>query len=193
MPILVVRGKSPHISEWWALDTHFAAPGRIPADSKGRTLIGSLVFEAKFRGDSCSAFRLAGRATRALACLPQWSRALHATKLVTLPVSHQNHLVIDALAHAAVELPGIMRASINMTWRGAPPNPTVKNLAPALRPAAVSGALTCPRLDNEVVLLIDDLLQTGSTVREAARTLKDRGSKEVIVLVATHCPIQAQQ
>lgn len=36
------------------------------------------------------------------------------------------------------------------------------------------------------VLLVDDVLTTGSTLSEAARVIKQAGAKEVIAIVAAH-------
>lgn len=52
------------------------------------------------------------------------------------------------------------------------------------RKANVAGAFKCPeKLSHETVLLVDDVLTTGQTLRAAAKTLKKSGIKEVIALV----------
>jgi predicted amidophosphoribosyltransferase len=39
------------------------------------------------------------------------------------------------------------------------------------------------RLANQTVLLVDDVMTTGSTLAEAAKTLKDAGARRVLVAV----------
>ncbi|WP_154222581.1 ComF family protein [Marinicella rhabdoformis] len=52
------------------------------------------------------------------------------------------------------------------------------------RQANVAGAFKCPeKLNHETVLLIDDVLTTGQTLRSAAKTLKKAGVKTVIAAV----------
>lgn len=47
-------------------------------------------------------------------------------------------------------------------------------------------AFESEKLDGEKVLLIDDVLTTGATVEEAAKTLKKAGAEEVYVVVLAH-------
>jgi ComF family protein len=57
---------------------------------------------------------------------------------------------------------------------------------PAARRENVRGAFTaraCPRLHGQTILLVDDVLTTGSTAGEAARALRAAGAGRVVVAV----------
>lgn len=59
-------------------------------------------------------------------------------------------------------------------------------LAPAERRANVSDSIGFKGdVSNKTVLIVDDILTTGATASECARTLKNNGAKEVYVLAAT--------
>jgi ComF family protein len=60
---------------------------------------------------------------------------------------------------------------------------------PAGRPANVRGAFRARKratLHSRTVLLIDDVLTTGSTASEAARALREAGAARIIVAVLAH-------
>ena len=48
---------------------------------------------------------------------------------------------------------------------------------------AVSGA---ERIKGRDVILLDDVITTGSTIKEAAKTLKEAGAKKIIALAFAH-------
>jgi predicted amidophosphoribosyltransferase len=57
---------------------------------------------------------------------------------------------------------------------------------PAARRENVKGAFRAARggaLAGQAVLLVDDVMTTGSTVSEAARALRDAGARQVVVAV----------
>jgi ComF family protein len=61
--------------------------------------------------------------------------------------------------------------------------------APSARPGNVRGAFTADRradLKGKAVLLVDDVLTTGSTCSEAARALRQAGAARVAVAVLAH-------
>jgi predicted amidophosphoribosyltransferase len=69
--------------------------------------------------------------------------------------------------------------------------PTPKQVAqsPAERRTNVRGAFRAARgahLTGRVVLLVDDVLTTGSTASEAARALREAGAQSVHVAVLAH-------
>src|SRR5439155_26567449 len=62
-------------------------------------------------------------------------------------------------------------------------------VAPSARRDNVRGAFRAaadPRLRGQTVLLVDDVLTTGSTASEAARALKQAGVARVVVAVLGH-------
>lgn len=64
-----------------------------------------------------------------------------------------------------------------------------QSLALAERRRNVRGAFACQRnLAGQTILIVDDVMTTGSTVDEAARALKAAGALRVDVLVAARTP-----
>lgn len=45
------------------------------------------------------------------------------------------------------------------------------------------------RLDGQIVLLIDDVITTGATVRECSNMILEAGAKKVIVVALAHSPL----
>jgi ComF family protein len=69
------------------------------------------------------------------------------------------------------------------------PTPKQVNQSPTKRRTNVRGAFRAARgahLTGRVVLLVDDVLTTGSTASEAARALREAGAKSVHVAVLAH-------
>lgn len=60
--------------------------------------------------------------------------------------------------------------------------PSQVSLSRAERSANVKGVFTADVLNGEDIILVDDILTTGATVREAAKILKKAGSKQVWIL-----------
>lgn len=66
---------------------------------------------------------------------------------------------------------------------------TQTRLSPERRARNVRGAFTCVMpVAGRSVLLIDDVMTTGATVKECARVLKEAGCREVNSLVAAITP-----
>jgi len=60
---------------------------------------------------------------------------------------------------------------------------------PVERRANVRGAFAPSQkleLTGKTVILVDDVLTTGATANEAARVLRSRGAKSIIVVVLAH-------
>jgi len=67
--------------------------------------------------------------------------------------------------------------------------PFQTDVAPSARRANVRGAFRAaadPNLKGQTVLLVDDVLTTGGTASEAARTLRAAGAARVVVAVLAH-------
>jgi ComF family protein len=67
--------------------------------------------------------------------------------------------------------------------------PKQTSQTPAARHASVRGAFrarSAAKLRGKTVLLVDDVLTTGSTASEAARTLRRQGAGRVVVAVLAH-------
>jgi ComF family protein len=89
-----------------------------------------------------------------------------------------------ALAHALAERLGL---PCHPAWlRRTRATPRQTRQAPSDRPANVRGAFASRRsagLTGKTVLLVDDVLTTGSTCSEAARALREAGAGRVVVAV----------
>jgi ComF family protein len=89
-----------------------------------------------------------------------------------------------ALAHG---LAGRLRLPCRPRWlRRIRHTPKQTEQTPAARRENVKGAFRAARagaLAGQTVLLVDDVMTTGSTVSEAARALRDAGARRVVVAV----------
>jgi ComF family protein len=94
----------------------------------------------------------------------------------------------ETLAHA---LAGRLSVPCRPGWlRRIRWTPLQTQQSPAGRWANVRGAFRAasrPALRGKTVLLVDDLLTTGSTCSEAARALRAAGAARVVVAVLAHC------
>lgn len=95
--------------------------------------------------------------------------------------------VAEYLAVALAEKLGV---AYHTTWlRRVRHDPPQTDLSPSQRRANVRGAFAgCPdhRLRGKSIVLVDDVLTTGSTAHEAARPLRDAGAASIIVAVVAH-------
>jgi len=57
--------------------------------------------------------------------------------------------------------------------------PPIKTLPPDRRFAAIHGRMEADRVENASVLVVDDVLASGATLREAARALRAGGARRV--------------
>ena len=91
----------------------------------------------------------------------------------------------EVLARA---LAGRLRLPCRPTWlRRARATPKQTEQSPAARRENVRRAFRAgPAVKGKVVLLVDDVLTTGSTAHEAARALRQAGAGRVVVAVLAH-------
>ncbi len=184
------------LDECWVLDQH--------SNRTRRTEAGQIVHDAKFygagsRGDTQGVRRLGRTMGHWLNSLghpthsPYFAdRSLHRFDVVVpIPSPRQRRPNVDGLS----ELPSILAEEIayataapfvihGLTVR--PGLPQMKQCPLADRSALLAGAFsTTLDFTGIRVLLVDDVVQTGSTMTEAARVLKAAGATEVTGYAAT--------
>lgn len=171
----------PEIDRCWMLDNH--------TDHTGRTVTGNLTYDAKQYGDKpgdrAAAERLAEN-------LVWWYRQVTRTRSgdasisVVVPVpslrQREPHNLPDVLARGLADaINARSKPDVLAVCRSVG---EMKHLAPDQRPAALTGAFAATPVTG-TVLLVDDLLQSGSTLSECARTLRAAGASNVVAACAT--------
>ncbi len=184
------------LDECWVLDRH--------SNLTRRTESGQIVHNAKYYGaqgpGNTEAERRLGRA------MGHWLNSLnHPTisqyyrqrslsrfgVVVPIPSPRQRHPGTGDLS----ELPSILAEEIALATSAPfvihglsvrPAVPQMKNCPVADRPKTLRGAFSTTLDFTDVrVLLVDDVVQTGTTMTEAARVLKAAGASEVTGYAAT--------
>jgi ComF family protein len=121
-------------------------------------------------------------------------REIHADVVVPVPLHWWRRLArgynqSEALAEA---LAAHLRLPCRPRWlRRARYSPRQTERTPAQRRENVRGVFRArprPALRGQTILLVDDVLTTGSTVSEAARALRAAGAARVFVAVLAHGP-----
>jgi ComF family protein len=116
-------------------------------------------------------------------------RSLRADSVVPIPLHWRRRLQrgynqSEALARA---LAARLRVPCQPSWlRRTRHTPFQTQQTPSLRPENVRGAFACRSglaLRGKTILLVDDVLTTGSTLSEAARSLRAAGAGRVVVAV----------
>jgi predicted amidophosphoribosyltransferase len=171
------------VDEAWVLDWHFAPPGSRAVDGDGRTCAGQLLYRAKYQGDRQCAAALANLTCNALRCVPASALARHWSWMVTLPRSDDNQLALSALQHAAMESLGVGPTDDLLTWQR--PVPKMKNVDPDDRARVIASALVSVAPLGGTVVVVDDIIDTGATMSEAARALREAGATRVVAIAAT--------
>ena len=162
------------------LDFYSHPPGT--PGMRGRTEVGGLIHEAKYQQSKEAVLALAQRAERFVVGNPLFEEA---SGVAAVPGSHESSgagQLLETVVQAVSSTLGIPRVDL---WRvqttekpqknidfkdGDDPNQNQKDTMVA---AKTSGS----------VLVLDDLMRHGSSVREAGRALLARGAREVLALV----------
>jgi ComF family protein len=102
----------------------------------------------------------------------RWWRGFNQSAILASAVA--SRLGIPCLSHSLIRIRATQRQALQ---------------PPSRRPDNVRGAFACrdvPGVRGRKVLLIDDVLTTGSTASEAARVLRQAGAADVTVAVLGH-------
>ena len=139
------------------------------------------VHQLKFGG------QLTAAQIMAEALIPQLESIEHAIPLIPMPL-HPARLRLRGYNQAAVIAKIIAQAQQRPILHSGLIRTKATKMQAELREkqrkANVAGAFKCPeKIDHETVLLVDDVLTTGQTLRAAAKTLKKAGVKQVIAVV----------
>lgn len=153
-----------------------------------RDALAELVPRFKFHRDLASGRVLAALASKRLRDWPGW-HGVH--QVVPMPL-HRARLAQRGYNQAlelARPLAGAHRLPVRLDLlhrRHATAAQT--ELDAAARRRNLRGAFTAAALDGATVLLVDDVITTGATMREAAKTLLRAGAAEVRVLALARAP-----
>jgi predicted amidophosphoribosyltransferase len=164
------------LDEAWAVAKH-------RRNGVDRTGIGELVYRAKYEGDAKAVRELAALVAERAAQHPGIRRADLVLAVPACP-SRTSLMLPDVLAEAIARAIDRPRPR-DVLVKTRPTN--VKDLAGAEeRVAALQGAYhVTRRLEGRRVVLVDDLLQSGSTLNHVAGLLRQAGASEVIGFAAT--------
>ena len=160
------------IEEMWVLE-HYAQFG-------AKTRLAELFTDAKYRNyHPAVASQLADyMATSVRECLPERSGLRDVRRVIAVPSSK------GLARQLAVGLAGLLHLDrpdrSDLWWnRGVPP---VKVAPIAERAGLVGGAMSAAPLTSESVLLVDDAVQSYSTLQEASRAVRCAGATSVVAI-----------
>jgi phosphoribosylpyrophosphate synthetase len=171
--------------ECWVLDNYRALPGETAADRDNRTPCGRLVNETKYKSNPTAARELKLAIQESAECLPRWSVVRNAGLIVSLPTSEQNASILQVIEAGLSTALDIEVLEDAISWVNPMSRPIMKNIPCSRRPQTIAHQLEANPISGATVLLIDDLVQTGSSIGESVRALKDAGASQVVCFVAT--------
>lgn len=116
--------------------------------------------------------------------------------LVPIPISqsrarergyNQSELLARALIRAAPDLPVRLATDVLVKARETAHQTKTSNRQERLK--NLQGSFACPdptRLRGTTVILVDDVITTGATMREASETLRRAGAKDIFCISVAH-------
>lgn len=172
----------PDVDQCWALDVHSRRGQRTPA--------GDLVYEGKHYGDRPGDAEAAHRLAETLGWwysrvneLPRFHVEVEVIAPVPSLRQRRPHNLPAVLARGVGRaLPAPVDDSLLYVDRKVP---EMKGIDPEDRPGLLRGAFGIDGVLSGGVVLVDDLLQSGSTLAECARVLRAAGATQVVALCAT--------
>lgn len=160
------------VDEAYVLDRNFTT-----ATSGEYTIVGKLEDAAKHHGDDAAATELARLLAGAIDAHPGLRRADIIMAIPGNPAKG-SHLP-DLLVRDVRKILG--RDETLALTKTAATRP-IKDLPLKEKAAALVGAFAVPEVQGRSILLIDDVLQSGTTMHTVARALKDAGARRVMAL-----------
>jgi ATP-dependent DNA helicase RecQ len=163
----------------WALDFH----SRYDGDAASRSVIGELVFRYKYGQEHQLAEELARRWCDLLAAHPE----LPACEAV-VPVPPSQHRASDPMTVLAQTLAKQLKIPVwtNVLLKTRATRPQKELTSLAQKRANVAGAFAVQGdVRGKLVILIDDLYDSGATLEEAAKVLSRGGVSGMVVLTLT--------
>ncbi len=169
-PTLIKLRPPGRIEEMWVLE-HFAQFG-------AKTRLAELFTDAKYRNyHPAVASKLADyMVTSVRDCLPQRSALRDVQKVIAIPSSKG---LARQLAGGIADLLQLERPDRSDLWWNRPV-PPVKVAPTAQRAGLVAGAMSAAPVIAETILLVDDAVQSYSTLQEASRAVRRAGAKRVV-------------
>jgi ATP-dependent DNA helicase RecQ len=163
----------------WALDFH----SRFVGSDQVRGVIGDMVYRYKYQGEH----QLAGE----LACF--WAQLLAEhpelpSFQTVIPIPPSRKRDFDPVAHLAEALASQLgiQAQFNKLIKIRPTRPQKELKSIMAKHSNVTGAFTLQgKVAGQNLLLVDDLYDSGATLREAARTLAGGRPANIVVLTLT--------
>ncbi|MEX2624720.1 MAG: phosphoribosyltransferase family protein [Acidimicrobiia bacterium] len=158
----------------WTLTDHSEGTGRTPT--------GQLVYDAKYQGDVAAAEQLAIEFCQRMVRHP----AVTSSDLV-VPVPGRAHALSEPLAMLlARKLSAAVDVKYDSVVKKTSPSAPIKNTPLADREQLLKGVFrSSVDLGNKRVTVVDDLVQTGSTVKAVSEALMKAGAVRVVALAAT--------
>jgi len=118
-------------------------------------------------------------------CLPRRSMARRADLIASLPMSETNKGALEVIAQGLGKALNVRVLPGEIKWLDPNSPPIMKNTPLPDRPETIAGKLEANPIAGAVVLLVDDLVQTGSSLGESVRALKVAGASHVVCFAAT--------
>lgn len=150
-----------------------------------RTELGQWIYRLKYRGERAFALRIAERMASFLEARPDWLRC---DFIVPIPPSRTDR-AFDPLTAIVVALSRLTGLPVNfgalVRVRATPPQKDM--VTEAQKELNVRGVFRVPfpeQVHQRRILLVDDFYDSGATLREAARTLRQAGVALIRVLAA---------
>ncbi len=162
--------------------THAIAPWRYEGP------IARLLPRLKFQRELAVAHTLATLAAHRIAGWPGWHNA---TRLIPMPLhaarlGQRGYNQALELTHPLARIQALPTDTTTLT-RTRPTAPQT-DLDATERRRNLRGAFVAEKLAGEIVVLVDDVITTGATAREAARTLLRAGVAEVRLVAVARAP-----
>ena len=114
-------------------------------------------------------------------CIPANHPARQAVGVVHVPLSKSNRFAVSAVACGIAEALGIEVHSNTLTKPVA--GPKMQGAPPAVK-AQMQGAFVARNVPEGLLLVVDDLVESGATLAAAGEALRTAGADEIVYIAA---------